>query len=185
MPGFPAGLFLIDKVVPVPTPAEDEALITAGQRQRHALGITSIRDQSNWPSGLRAFQRMWQEGKLQLRVAMGIDPPVAPGFDLPDVKDPARLLRDQAVVTGFGDKWLRIDSQSEEPFRATRRDFSGQYSVFVKELKLGLGGGPRRTCRRTERSTWCWTPMRLPIGSSRSVANAGSYEHIPNATRHK
>ena len=181
MPGFPAGLFLIDRVVPVPTPAEDEALITAGQRQRHALGITSIRDQSNWPSGLRAFQRMWQEGKLQLRVAMGIDLPVAPGFDLPDVKDPTRLLRDQAVVTGFGDKWLRIDSQGEEPWPPTSISPT-EYTVFVKELnRLGWRPSPHVPTNET-------LDMVLDAyeAADREQSIRGKrwiIEHIPNATR--
>ena len=107
MPDWPAGLAAIDKVVPVPTPEEEEQMILAGQNQRHALGITSIRDQSNGPDGLRAFQRMWQQGKLTVRVAVGLN--------LTDETDPGQLLRQQGVSTGFGDRWLRIDSTGEEP----------------------------------------------------------------------
>jgi predicted amidohydrolase YtcJ len=57
-PDYPAGLFVVDKVVPPPTPAEEEQWIEAGQKQRNALGITSIRDLSNWPHAIRAFVRM-------------------------------------------------------------------------------------------------------------------------------
>ena len=46
LPDFPAGLYAIDKVVPVPTPDEEDQWIAAGQTQRNALGITSTRDLS-------------------------------------------------------------------------------------------------------------------------------------------
>jgi predicted amidohydrolase YtcJ len=51
-PDYPAGLFAIDKVVPLPTPDEEEKWIETGQKQRNALGITSIRDLSNWPHAI-------------------------------------------------------------------------------------------------------------------------------------
>jgi predicted amidohydrolase YtcJ len=53
-PDYPAGLFVVDNVVPLPTPGEEEQWIEAGQKQRNALGITSIRDLSNWPHGQRS-----------------------------------------------------------------------------------------------------------------------------------
>src|SRR3984957_19822862 len=57
-PDYPAGLFVVDKVVPLPTPGEEERWIEAGQKQRNALGVTSIRDLSNWPHAMRAFERI-------------------------------------------------------------------------------------------------------------------------------
>src|ERR1700688_1754859 len=102
LPDFPAGLYAIDKVVPLPMPEEEEQMIAAGQKQRNALGITSTRDLSNWPPGMRAFVRMWRQERLTLRVSMGMD--------LPDANDPAVLLREHGVTPGFGDHWLRIDS---------------------------------------------------------------------------
>jgi len=53
LPDFPAGLYAIDKVVPLPTPDEEDRWIEEGQKQRNALGITSTRDLSNWPAGMR------------------------------------------------------------------------------------------------------------------------------------
>src|SRR5215468_9676583 len=76
-PDYPAGLFIVDKAVPLPTPAEEEEWIAVGQKQRNALGITSIRDLSNVPAGMRAFVRMWRQGRLTLRVSLGLELPGA------------------------------------------------------------------------------------------------------------
>src|SRR5215470_13447839 len=105
-PDYPAGLFIVDKAVPLPTPAEEEEWIAVGQKQRNALGITSIRDLSNVPAGMRAFVRMWQQGRLTIRVSMGVE--LIGG-------DPLELVRAQGVTPGFGDHWLRIDSAGERP----------------------------------------------------------------------
>jgi predicted amidohydrolase YtcJ len=105
-PDYPAGLYVVDKVVPLPTRDEEEQWIEAGQKQRNALGITSIRDLSNWPHGMRAFVRMWRQGRLTLRVSMGLELAVS---------DPADLARQQIVTPPFGDHWLRIDSAGERP----------------------------------------------------------------------
>ena len=108
LPDWPAGLYAVDKVVPPPTPEEEDRMIADGQKQRNALGITSIRDLANWPPGMRAYVRMWRQGRLTLRISMGLD--------LPDATDPAGLLRQQGVTPGFGDHWLRIDSAGEQPW---------------------------------------------------------------------
>ncbi|MDP9112982.1 MAG: amidohydrolase [Acidobacteriota bacterium] len=108
LPDWPAGYYAMDKVVPPPTLEEEDSMIARGQKERNALGITSIRDLSNWPPGMRAFVRTWQRGALTLRVSMGLE--------TPDRSDPASLLRQQIVTPGFGDHWLRIDSSGEEPW---------------------------------------------------------------------
>ncbi|HLQ91527.1 MAG TPA: amidohydrolase family protein, partial [Xanthobacteraceae bacterium] len=91
LPDYPAGMFAIDKVVPLPTPEEEEGWIVAGQKQRNALGITSIRDLSNWPHGMRAFARMRQQERLTVRVSMGLELAA-------DTSDPGALLRQQGVT---------------------------------------------------------------------------------------
>jgi predicted amidohydrolase YtcJ len=133
-PEWPAGYYAIDKVVPPPTAAEEEQMIVAGQNQRFALGITSIRDLANWPVGMRAFQRMWNRGALTLRVSMGID--------LTEETDPAALLRQQAIGPGFGDRWLRIDSTGEEPWppdHISRLDFT---ALALEINRLGWRPSP-------------------------------------------
>src|ERR1700693_4962542 len=133
LPDFPAGLYAIDKVVPLPTPEEEDQMIAAGQNQRNALGITSIRDLSNWPPGMRAFVRMWRQGRFTVRVSMGLE--------LPDAGDPGGLARQQVVTPGFGDHWLRIDSGGEQPNppSATQE----QYTALMLELnRLGWRHSP-------------------------------------------
>jgi len=124
LPDFPAGLYAIDKVVPLPTSDEEDQMIAAGQKQRNALGITSTRDLSNWPPGMRAFVRMWRQGRLTVRVSMGLE--------LPDASDPTGLVRQQVVTPGFGDHWLRIDSAGEQPNppggNATPQEYQGAYA---------------------------------------------------------
>src|SRR5438105_5207812 len=88
-PDYPAGLYVVDKVVPLPTPDEEEQWIEAGQKQRNALGITSTRDLSNVPAGMRAYERMWRQGRLTIRISMGLELIGS---------DPADLVRAQGVT---------------------------------------------------------------------------------------
>src|SRR5215467_12743831 len=136
MPDFPAGLYAIDKVIPLPTADEEDRWIAEGQKQRNALGITSTRDLSNWPSGMRAYVRMWSQGKLTARISMGLE--------LPDGADPAGLVRQQGMTPGFGDHWLRIDSAGEQPNPSGGDNITPQeYKTFMLELnRLGWRHSP-------------------------------------------
>jgi len=107
-PDYPQAMLLLDKLIPPPTAAEEEAMILKGQQERHALGMTTIRELSLWPDAMRAYYRVWRDGKLALRVSMGLDLP----FANRSVAD----LEKWGVGPGFGDHWLRLDSISEEPF---------------------------------------------------------------------
>ena len=145
LPDFPAGLYAIDKVVPLPTPEEEEQMIAAGQKQRNALGITSTRDLSNWPPGMRAFVRMWRQGRLTVRVSMGLE--------LPDASDPAALVRQQGVTPGFGDHWLRIDFGR----RAAKPSWRQRHARTIQDADagaqpLGLAACAARRDQRSPRS---------------------------------
>ena len=126
LPDWPAGVYAVDKVVPVPNDEAEEKMVLHGQQERNALGITSIRDLGNFPEGMRAYVRMWREGKLTLRISMGMD--------LPDRADPASWARQQGVTPWFGDHWLRVDSVGEEPWDMPQP----KYMVLFSEL-LQLG----------------------------------------------
>ena len=172
MPIWPMGLYLIDAVVPFTTPAEEEQLILDGQKQRLALGITSIRDLANWTFGIRAFQRVRQQGKLQIRVALG--------FEVPDAENPERFLREQMVTSGFGDKWLRIDTQGEEPWPPAAIS-AARYTDLSRELnRLGWRPSPHVGNNETldiVLNAWEAADRDQSIKSKRWVI-----EHAPNAT---
>ena len=173
LPDFPAGLYAIDKVVPLPTPDEEDQWIVAGQKQRNALGITSTRDLSNWPPGMRAYARMWRQGRLTVRISMGLE--------LPDSSDPAGLVRQQGVTPGFGDHWLRIDSAGEQPNPPGGNATPEQYKALMLELnRLGWRHAPHvGTNEALEAVLQAYeaADRESPIRDKRWVV-----EHIPNVT---
>lgn len=107
-PAYPASMMLVEKVLPAMTDAEEEALLLKAIQQRHALGLTSVRDLSLLPGAMRTYFRLWQKRQLTLRVSMGMD--------LPDAAHAEDTLRVWGVGSGFGDAWLRLDSISEDPY---------------------------------------------------------------------
>jgi len=173
LPDFPAGLYAIDKVVPLPTPDEEDQWIAAGQKQRNALGITSTRDLSNWPPGMRAYVRMWWQGRLTVRISMGLE--------LPDAGDPAGLVRQQGVMPAFGDHWLRIDSAGEQPNPPGGNATPQEYKALMLELnRLGWRHSPHvATNEALEAVLQAYeaADRESPIRDKRWVV-----EHIPNVT---
>ena len=107
-PGYPQAVQLIDKLLPPWTLAAEEEMIAKGMEERNALGITSIRELAVWPQAVRAFTRMRQQGKLTLRLALGIE--------FPDQANTAQSLALLGYGVPFGDHWLRMDSVGEEPW---------------------------------------------------------------------
>jgi predicted amidohydrolase YtcJ len=173
LPDFPAGLYAIDKVLPLPTAEEEDQWIATGQQQRNALGITSIRDLSNWPPGMRAYVRMWRQGRLTIRISMGLE--------LPDAGDPAGLVRQQVVTPGFGDHWLRLDSAGEQPNPPAGNATPEQYKALMLELnRLGWRHSPHvGTNEALEAVLRAYeaADRESPIRAKRWVV-----EHIPNVT---
>lgn len=107
-PGFPAAMHLLAKLLPPMSQAEEEEVIIRGWQERHALGITSIRDLAIWPDAVQAYYRVWRQGRLTGRVAMGIE--------FPDQANTAKNLELMGISVPFGDPWLRFDSTGEEPW---------------------------------------------------------------------
>jgi predicted amidohydrolase YtcJ len=171
-PDYPAGLHAVDKVVPLPTLDEEEKWIEVGQKQRNALGITSTRDLSNWPAGMRAFVRMWRQGRLTIRVSMGLELAVS---------DPAGLARSQIVTPGFGDHWLRIDSAGERPHAPEGDATPEQYKALMLELnRLGWRHSPHVGSNEALEAilqAYEAADRESPIRDKRWVV-----EHIPNVT---
>jgi hypothetical protein len=77
------------------------------QQQLLAQGLTSIRDLQIRPDGMRAYFDLWREGKLTMRISMGLE------VNPEDVDGLEALLRPWGVGTGFGDHWLRLDGIAE------------------------------------------------------------------------
>jgi predicted amidohydrolase YtcJ len=128
IPSWPSGLLAVDALIPPSSASQQEEQILRGQRARNALGITSIRDLSNLPEWARLYWRMRREGKLTLRISVGVS--------LLDAADPLAFLRDQTSGPGFGDHWFRLDSVGEDllPNPTNQTDFI----AFVREVnRLG------------------------------------------------
>jgi len=107
-PAYPANMLIVNSLLPPPTEAEEETFLLKAIGERHALGLTSVRDLSILPRAMRTYFRLWQKQQLTLRVSMGLD--------IPDVTHAEETLRTWGVGSGFGDAWLRFDSVSEDPY---------------------------------------------------------------------
>ena len=109
-PRYPAGMVLLDKVIPAMSDQEEEDLLAKALAQRNALGLTSVRDLSLFQGGMRAYFRLWKKNRLTVRASLALDVPDAGHLD--------EALAGWGVGAGFGDAWLRLDSISEDPYPA-------------------------------------------------------------------
>ena len=100
-------LAIADKIVPQPSEEEKKELILKMQQQQHAVGLTSIRELELSPDIMRLYWSLWREGKLTMRVSMGLD--VAPE----EADEMEEILSRWGVGPGFGDHWLRLDCVGE------------------------------------------------------------------------
>src|SRR5713226_6134651 len=138
-PNYPQAMLLLDKLIPPPSPVEEEELIVRGQREQNSLGLTSMRELTLWPQAMRAYSEVWRQGKLSLRVSMQMDLP----FEDRTVAD----LSKWGVGPGFGDHWLRLDSIGEEPY-APKTPLAQFTDIAIAVNRLGwrfaphVNGGP-------------------------------------------
>lgn len=75
-------------------------------------GLTSIRDLSITPEVMRTYADIRREGKLTIRVSMGLSTNEY-GIPSPDAEKLEEMLKPWGVNLGFGDEWLRIDGLAE------------------------------------------------------------------------
>lgn len=94
-------------IVPWPPMAVQEEMTAKMQERQLAMGLTSIREVELKPEGMRAYQAMRRDGKLKMRVSMGIDVNSTDWDKLDEILGPI------GVQPGFGDHWLRLDFISE------------------------------------------------------------------------
>ncbi|MBI2818407.1 MAG: amidohydrolase [Acidobacteria bacterium] len=91
-----------------PVPYEELAAgIERLQQEFNALGLTGVREVELRPAEMRVYQRMREEGRLTLRVSMGLA-----AFPS-DVDRMDEILSGWGVSTGFGDDMLRLDCVGE------------------------------------------------------------------------
>jgi predicted amidohydrolase YtcJ len=92
---------------PVPRPSVDwlaEALPAVTRSLFVAHGVTTVYELPASTNGVRAWQRLWRDGRLPCRLTL--NPILAPGHQ-PIVHSLDGLL-ELGLVTGFGDPWLRV-----------------------------------------------------------------------------
>lgn len=98
---------IVPMIVPWPPIEKQIEMIEKMQARQLALGLTSIREVELKPEGMRAYQEMRRQGRLKMRISMGLDVQ-ATDWDQLD-----KILSAWGVGPGFGDHWLRLDSVSE------------------------------------------------------------------------
>jgi len=105
--GSPSAILNPTTDISPPTLDEAKEHILEIQRRQHAVGLTSIRDLQIRPDAMRAYFDLWREGRLTLRVSMGLE------LNPEDVDQLEEQLRNWGVGTAFGDHWLRLDGIAE------------------------------------------------------------------------
>jgi predicted amidohydrolase YtcJ len=132
-PGYPTSLQLMDALLPPLTPAAQDAMIRRGMAERNALGITSTREMAVWPQAVAGLQRMRREGKLTVRMALGLE--------FPEQADTAKHL---AVLPPplRNDLWLFRDSAGEEPWTPGTTSPSDYTALVREERRLGWRPAP-------------------------------------------
>ena len=99
--GDPTGILkdnatsLIDRVVPDPTPEQQDRALDAAMRFVAMQGVTSVHNMGTW-NELGVFQRARQAGKLRTRIYAAV--PLSTW----------ERLRDTIAAHGHGDAWLHI-----------------------------------------------------------------------------
>lgn len=132
-PHYPENVMMIDALLPVRTAAAEDAMIGAEMARRHALGITSIRELAVWPDAVAAFRRMRKQGKLTLRIGLGVE--------YPDAENTVRLLA-ALPRAGRDDPWLFFDATGEEPWTPGVVPVA-EFTKFSRELdRLGWRPAP-------------------------------------------
>lgn len=110
--GEPNGLLrasaktLARHLIPQPTLEQMKQSLRLAGREMHRFGITSVVEPGLRPREIRAFQSLYQDDELSVRVNLM---PSWHGFhddESQDVLD--HRAREPGITSGFGDEWLRI-----------------------------------------------------------------------------
>ena len=99
--GEPTGILkdnatsLVFRVIPDPTPAQEDAALTAAMNYVAAQGVTSVHNMGTWDN-LAAFGRAQRAGRLRTRIYASV--PLSTW----------ERLRDTVASRGRGDEWIHI-----------------------------------------------------------------------------
>ncbi len=131
------------KTVPLPPEPELMEMLRKIQDRMHSWGFTSVREVELYPEVMRAYQGLLRDGKLTLRIAMGLD---IQAVEIPELDE---ILSPWGVRTGFGTNRLRIDSLGEigmdvsnnaylrEPY-TDRPETRGSMRITAEQLRKGM-----------------------------------------------
>ncbi len=132
-PPYPRGVQMIDALLPPLTPRLQDAMVMKAMAERNALGITSTRELAVWPTATAGLQRMRREGKLTLRMALGVE-------------FPAQAETDQYLQAlprpDHADPWLFLDSSGEEPWTPATITPQDYITLMHAERRLGWRPAP-------------------------------------------
>jgi predicted amidohydrolase YtcJ len=132
-PGYPAGVYMLGALLPPLLPTQQDAMVKKAMQERNSLGITSIRELAVWPDAVAALQRMRREGKLTVRMALGIE--------FPDQRNTIMHLTELPSVNR-DDSWLFLDSVAEEPWTPGTMPLQ-QFTAVAREMnRLGWRPAP-------------------------------------------
>ncbi len=131
--GYPIGVYMIDSLLPPLTLEYQDLMVKRELEQRNALGITSIRELALWPEAVAGLERLRREGKLTVRMALGLE--------FPDQAFTAGHLAQLAPVNR-DDPWLFLDSVGEEPWAPGSTTVADFTQLMRDENRLGWRPAP-------------------------------------------
>ncbi|MCP2730883.1 amidohydrolase [Limnofasciculus baicalensis] len=118
------------------------------QRLANSAGITSIRNPSLQPYEMVAYQRLWQNRELTLRVAMDVN---VDHVNL-SVEELEKELGSWGIRPPFGDEWLRVNGVSElwvdQSTDGMLNSWSYSTLPLAGEGQIGYRGIQRLSCEK-------------------------------------
>ena len=179
LPGYPASVLMLDALLPKITVEEQDRILIRAMQERNALGMTSIRELAAWPEEIAALSRLRAQGKLSLRMAVGVESPQQSRtveylntLPIPDRTDP----------------WLFLDSVSEEPWVPGTTDLEGFQNLLKAEDHLHWRPAPhvsadrRRNISAQEATDATLRAYEFINSDSALAAKRWYVEHVPWAT---
>ena len=138
--GEPNGLLrasakhMVRNLLPRPTLEDRKNWIRLGMQEMHRFGITSIIDPGLTAEEIRAYQSLYADGDLTMRMNLM---PSWHGFHT--FEDPQQLeerARQLGIFSGLGDEWLRIGALKMALDGGTTPHTAYMYEPFIGETEV-------------------------------------------------